>query len=246
MSRIIDIRCTATYNGLRCMYVDGHAHAHSAADKGNGYTCSWPLAPDTRAAELSTKLEVLGTSNITPTQRVEGIEALRGLLVGINESSWNEWHAEYEEALRAKCEELSTTLKRVQSAAKTGMDAAKAISSAQLEAARRLFAESSPAALESQRAANEQLTTELEELSAKFQTAVAEDLSDEVLIEEALAPLGALLLDPPDGGDVTLVEQVRRLVTAHLELRAACVALLAANDRFDRVDATQAIRELVE
>jgi hypothetical protein len=66
--------------------------------------------------------------------------------------------------LIARCEELERSLKIVQLAAKTGMHAAKAISTAQLEQAAKLHAESSPDALDSERAANAILTERIERL----------------------------------------------------------------------------------
>lgn len=57
--------------------------------------------------------------------------------------------------------EVDEVLKRQASAALSGMDVAKAISSRQLQLARQARAESSPAALESERQANAKLTQEL-------------------------------------------------------------------------------------
>jgi cell division protein FtsB len=71
------------------------------------------------------------------------------------------------EAQQAKIESLKQAIKRQSSAAISGMDAAKAISSAQLERARRLRAESSPDALESERAMNDTLTRENNDLRAE-------------------------------------------------------------------------------
>jgi len=64
-------------------------------------------------------------------------------------------------------DEAQASLKRVQAAAITGMNAAKAISSAQLVEAARLRADSSPEAIASQREANELLTNENDELRAE-------------------------------------------------------------------------------
>tara|TARA_R100001039_G_C1851908_1_gene112606 strand:- start:1847 stop:2458 length:612 start_codon:yes stop_codon:yes gene_type:complete len=52
-------------------------------------------------------------------------------------------------------------------AAKQGMDAAKKVASSNLEQAKRLHAESNPAALESEREANARLTAELEKVQAE-------------------------------------------------------------------------------
>lgn len=64
-------------------------------------------------------------------------------------------------------DEARASLKRVQAAAITGMNASKAISSAQLVEAARLHADSSPEAVASQREANELLTNENDELRAE-------------------------------------------------------------------------------
>lgn len=66
----------------------------------------------------------------------------------------------------ARIEGVESQLKKVQAAAITGMDAAKSISSVQLEQAQRLRAESRPEALESERSANSLLTAELEKAEA--------------------------------------------------------------------------------
>lgn len=70
--------------------------------------------------------------------------------------------------LQAEVARLTENLARVQSAARTGMDAAKVISSAQLAQAARLRAESNPDALESERAMNATLTAENEKLEAEL------------------------------------------------------------------------------
>ena len=68
-----------------------------------------------------------------------------------------------------------SALKRQGNAAKMGMDAAKKDAGWREENARRLLAESNPAALESERAMNANLTAEVERLQAR----VAELESDE-------------------------------------------------------------------
>jgi hypothetical protein len=60
-----------------------------------------------------------------------------------------------------RLEDHEAIIRRQASAARSGMDAAKTISNHQLETARRLKAESSPDALESERQANAKLTQEL-------------------------------------------------------------------------------------
>lgn len=72
-------------------------------------------------------------------------------------------------------DEVQAVLKIQANAARSGMDAAKTISNHQLETARRLKAESSPDALESERQANAKLTQELslaEEGLANYQQEV--------------------------------------------------------------------------
>jgi hypothetical protein len=53
----------------------------------------------------------------------------------------------------------------------------------------------------------------------------------ESALAEALSPFGNEFLDPPDGGNVTITEQVRRmsdaLVAAREALRKCCTALAA-------------------
>ena len=71
--------------------------------------------------------------------------------------------------LRAENEELRETIKRQSSAARMGMDAAKKVSSEQLEQAARLRAESSPDALESERDMNAILSDEIERLRAEVE-----------------------------------------------------------------------------
>lgn len=62
----------------------------------------------------------------------------------------------------AKIEELERLFKRQANAALTGMDAAKRSAHIMEEHAKELYAASSPEALESERAMNEQLTYEIE------------------------------------------------------------------------------------
>jgi HAMP domain-containing protein len=69
----------------------------------------------------------------------------------------------------AEIERLNSALKKQAAAAKSGMNAAKQVSSYQLEEAKRLRAESSPEALESERAANARMTDEIERLQAEIE-----------------------------------------------------------------------------
>lgn len=77
--------------------------------------------------------------------------------------------------------EVDTTLKRQASAAITGMNAAKAISSGQLREAHRLRAESSPEMLESERQANAILTERVAdlELAAKANAQYSYEVREE-------------------------------------------------------------------
>jgi len=71
---------------------------------------------------------------------------------------------EHPEGSYMLCSEHESIIKRQAAAALAGMDAAKAISSGQLQQAHRLNRESSPEALESERSANALLTEENERL----------------------------------------------------------------------------------
>ena len=68
--------------------------------------------------------------------------------------------------------EVDAVLKRQAAAAISGMDAAKTISSVQLQQAHRLRAESSPEALESERQANAILTERVAELEQALRAVV--------------------------------------------------------------------------
>jgi uncharacterized protein YhaN len=70
-------------------------------------------------------------------------------------------------ASRERVAELDAVIRRQANSAKMGMDAATAISNQQLLQAAKLRAESSPDALESERAMNAILTAELEHLKAE-------------------------------------------------------------------------------
>lgn len=71
--------------------------------------------------------------------------------------------------------EVDDVLRRQASAALSGMDAAKRISSAQLQQAHRLRAESSPEALESERRANAILTDRVSALENSLREAMLEN-----------------------------------------------------------------------
>lgn len=77
-------------------------------------------------------------------------------------------------ALLAERDALHVELEKTRSAAIRGMDAATAVSYANLETAARLRAESSPEVLDSERAANAALTEEVETLRAE-RDALAKD-----------------------------------------------------------------------
>ena len=66
------------------------------------------------------------------------------------------------ERAEARIAELEQAIKRQAAASLAGMNAAKAVSSWEMQEARRLKAESSPASVASQREANDRLTNELE------------------------------------------------------------------------------------
>ena len=75
--------------------------------------------------------------------------------------------AESVEHLQHRVSELEDTLKRQGNAAKSGMDAAKRAASQSEENAKRLLAESNPESLESERAANAELSREVEWVQAR-------------------------------------------------------------------------------
>ena len=75
--------------------------------------------------------------------------------------------AESVEHLQHRVSELEDTLKRQGNAAKSGMDAAKRTASQSEENAKRLLAESNPESLESERAANAELSREVEWLQPR-------------------------------------------------------------------------------
>ena len=84
------------------------------------------------------------------------------------ESSAPSDHCDPEEAVKyVRADIHESALKRQGNAAKMGMDAAKKDASWREENARRLLAESNPAALESERAMNAELTDEVERLRAR-------------------------------------------------------------------------------
>ncbi len=75
--------------------------------------------------------------------------------------------------------EVDQVLKRQVAAALSGMNAATAISSGQLQQAARLRGESAPEALESQRAVNAILTAENERLGTEVRQAIADYMRSE-------------------------------------------------------------------
>jgi len=84
------------------------------------------------------------------------------------ESSAPSDHCDPDEAVKyVRADIHESALKRQGNAAKMGMDAAKKDASWREENAKRLLAESNPAALESERAANADLTGEVERLQAR-------------------------------------------------------------------------------
>ena len=89
-------------------------------------------------------------------------------------------HAESElTAANARIAELEQSIKRQAAAALAGMNATKAVSSWEIQEARRLKAECSPASIASQREANEVLTNELQ--AATVRIAALESLLGEAI-----------------------------------------------------------------
>lgn len=86
--------------------------------------------------------------------------------------------------------EHEAIIKRQAAAALSGMNAAKAISSHQLDQAYRLNRESSPEALESERSANAILTAENERLRAALSDIASGELGINVSIRLAKKTLG--------------------------------------------------------
>jgi uncharacterized protein with von Willebrand factor type A (vWA) domain len=77
-------------------------------------------------------------------------------------------------ALRAEVERLNLAIKKQAASARMGMDAAKAIAASNVREASRLYAESNPSALDSERTANQLLTDEIDSLRRDLEAARAE------------------------------------------------------------------------
>ena len=103
---------------------------------------------------------------MTPMERIEGelSDAQKRLaeLERCNVGLVKECQAQQEQIA-----ELKNALTRQAKAAQQGMDAAKAVASSELEQAKRLYAECSPEALESEREANAKLTELVAELECE-------------------------------------------------------------------------------
>lgn len=118
--------------------------------------------------------------------------------------------------------EVDGVLKRQASAARAGMNAATAISSGQVEQARRLRAESSPEALESERQANAILTERVAELeqackeNARYSTEMREEFERrgeriaelEKQIEQLQLALAFWLPNVPENGDLYIINRI--------------------------------------
>jgi uncharacterized small protein (DUF1192 family) len=75
-------------------------------------------------------------------------------------------------ALRAEVERLNLALKKQAASALMGMDAAKAIAASDVREAARLYAESNPSAIDSERTANQLLTDEIDQLRSQLSAAI--------------------------------------------------------------------------
>ena len=117
------------------------------------------LAAEDAALEMSTP-EII---YLIPGEDIEGYPEMVWC-----ESSAPSDHCDPDEAVKyVRADIHESALKRQGNAAKMGMDAAKKDASWREENARRLLAESNPAALESERAMNANLTGEVERLQAR-------------------------------------------------------------------------------
>ena len=96
----------------------------------------------------------------------EDIEGYPGM-VWCDDPSPDSYSDPYEAVKYVRADIHESALKRQGTAAKMGMDAAKKDTSWREENARRLLAESNPAALESERAMNANLTGEVERLQSR-------------------------------------------------------------------------------
>jgi hypothetical protein len=77
-------------------------------------------------------------------------------------------------ALRAEVERLNLAIKKQAASALMGMDAAKAIAASNVREAARLYAESNPSAIDSERTANQLLTDEIDKLRSQLSARDAE------------------------------------------------------------------------
>ena len=107
--------------------------------------------------------------------------------------------AESVEHLQHRVSELEDTLKRQGNAAKSGMDAAKRAASQSEENAKRLLAESNPESLESERAANAELSREVEWVQARVSELEAGQQS--VSVPKVWKPISTA---PMDGTQILL------------------------------------------
>lgn len=94
------------------------------------------------------------------------------------------------ERAEARTVELEAAIKRQAAAALAGMNATKAVSSWEIQEARRLKAECSPASIASQREANERLTNDLE----AAQSTIAELRRQAEMIDKERIELAKMLL----------------------------------------------------
>jgi len=83
-------------------------------------------------------------------------------------------HAQVLRDLQAEIERLALALKKQAASALMGMDAAKAIAASNVREAARLYAESNPSAIDSERTANQLLTDEIDSLRRDLEAARAE------------------------------------------------------------------------
>jgi hypothetical protein len=91
--------------------------------------------------------------------RIAQLEQATDIAIEIN----NE-HQQRETEMQAEIERLTTALKKQAASALMGMDAAKAIAASNVREAARLYAESNPSAIDSERTANQLLTDEIDSL----------------------------------------------------------------------------------
>nr|WP_289114040.1 hypothetical protein [uncultured Halomonas sp.] len=140
---------------------------------------------------------------MTPMERIEGelsdaqkrIAELERCNVGLVKEC---------QAQQEQIAELKNALTRQAKAAQQGMDAAKAVASSELEQAKRLYAECSPEALESEREANAKLTelvAELERERDAYRAAEEHQIALRQKMEEREAALAAHVERLQEAGD---------------------------------------------